>query len=74
VNSRAVFRIDGASFGPADPVVTEQFFKKGIRGGEERLMLAVLQDAVKCFNSMYSMYCHSNPGKRSCSKRQKIGF
>ena len=43
------FRIDGASFGPADPVVTEQFFKNGIRGGEERLMLAVLQDAVECF-------------------------
>jgi hypothetical protein len=43
------FRIDGASFGPADPVVTEQFFKTGIRGGEERLMLAVLQDAVECF-------------------------
>ena len=43
------FRIDGGSFGPADPVVIEQFFKKGIRGGEERLMLAVLQDAVECF-------------------------
>ena len=43
------FRIDGGSFGPADPVVVEQFFKNGIRGGEERLMLAVLQDAVDCF-------------------------
>jgi hypothetical protein len=43
------FRIDGVSFAPADPGVTEQFFKKGIRGGEERLMLAVLQDAVECF-------------------------
>jgi hypothetical protein len=43
------FRIDGGSFGPADPVATEQFFKNAIRGGEERLMLAVLQDAVKCF-------------------------
>ena len=43
------FRIDPASFGPADPVVIEQFFKNGIRGGEERLMLAVLQDAVECF-------------------------
>jgi hypothetical protein len=37
------FRIDRASFGAADPVVIEQFFKNGIRGGEERLMLAVLQ-------------------------------
>jgi hypothetical protein len=27
----------------ADPVVTEQSFTNGIRGGEERLMLAVLQ-------------------------------
>jgi hypothetical protein len=42
-------RIDGGSFGPADPVVIEQFFKNGIHGGEERLMLAVLQDAVECF-------------------------
>jgi hypothetical protein len=40
---------DGYSFGAADPVVIEQFFKNGIRGGEERLMLAVLQDAVECF-------------------------
>jgi hypothetical protein len=39
------FRIDGGSFGPADPVVIEQFFTNGIHGGEERLMLAVLQDA-----------------------------
>ena len=43
------FRIDPASFGAADPVVIEQFFNNGIRGGEERLMLAVLQDAVECF-------------------------
>ena len=43
------FRIDGGSFGPADPVVIEQFFTNGIHGGEERLMLAVLQDAVECF-------------------------
>jgi hypothetical protein len=43
------FRIDGGSFGPADPVVSEEFFKSGTRGGEERLMLAVLQDAVECF-------------------------
>lgn len=43
------FRIEGGSFGPADPVDNEQFFKNRIHGGEERLMLAVLQDAVKCF-------------------------
>jgi hypothetical protein len=33
----------------AGPVVTEQFFTNGIHRGEERLMLAVLQDAVECF-------------------------
>lgn len=43
------FRIDGGLSGPADPVVNEQFFKSGFRPAEERLMLAVLQDAVKCF-------------------------
>jgi hypothetical protein len=43
------FRIDGGSFGPADPVVHEQFFGSGIRVGEERLMLAVLLAAVECF-------------------------
>jgi hypothetical protein len=44
------FRIDGGLGGPADPVVVnEQFFKNGFRPGEERLMLAVLQDAVRCF-------------------------
>jgi hypothetical protein len=42
-------RIDGGSFGPADPIVIEQFFTNGVHGGEERLMLAVLQDAVECF-------------------------
>ena len=36
-------------FDDSDPVVFEQFFNHAIRGGEERLMLAVLQDAVECF-------------------------
>jgi hypothetical protein len=43
------FRINDGSFGPGDPVVSEQFLNPGIRGGEERLLLAVLQDAVECF-------------------------
>jgi hypothetical protein len=43
------FRIDGGSFDPTDTVDIEQLFKKGIREDEERLMLAVLQDAVECF-------------------------
>jgi hypothetical protein len=42
-------RINGGSFGPADPVVIEQFFRNGIHGAEQRLMLAVLRDAVECF-------------------------
>jgi hypothetical protein len=37
------------SFDPADAGAIEQVFKKDIREGEERLMLAVLQDAVDCF-------------------------
>jgi hypothetical protein len=43
------FLTNGSSFGPADPIAIEQFFTNGVRGGEERLMLAVLQDAVDCF-------------------------
>ena len=39
------------SFDPADTGVIEQVFKKDIREGEERLMLAVLQDAVDCFQT-----------------------
>ena len=43
------FLINSNSFGPVDPIAIEQFFTKGVHGGEERLMLAVLQDAVDCF-------------------------
>jgi hypothetical protein len=43
------FRFDNGSLDTADPVAFEQFFKRAIRGGEEKLMLAVLQDAVECF-------------------------
>src|SRR4030095_16789481 len=34
---------------PADTGVIEKLFKKDIREGEEKLMLAVLEEAVKCF-------------------------
>jgi hypothetical protein len=44
-------RFDDGSFDYADPVVFEQFFKHAIRGGEKRLMLAVLRDAVECFQA-----------------------
>ena len=43
------FGINGGSFGPADPVAINEFFYNGIHGGEERLMLAVLEDAIECF-------------------------
>ena len=43
------FRFDDGSTDTADPVLFEQFFKRANSGGEERLMLAVLQDAVECF-------------------------
>jgi hypothetical protein len=34
---------------PVDTGVIEKLFKKDIREGEEKLMLAVLEEAVKCF-------------------------
>jgi hypothetical protein len=42
------FGINGGSFGPADPVAINEL-TNGIHGGEERLMLAVLEDAIECF-------------------------
>jgi hypothetical protein len=51
------FQIDGSSFGSADPIVNEQFFSNSIRGGEQRLMLAVLQDAVECFQKYVLAQC-----------------
>jgi hypothetical protein len=41
------FQFDDRSI-DADPVVFEQFFKRANTGREERLMLAVLRDAVEC--------------------------
>src|SRR5262249_15620499 len=43
------FPFDDRSIDTADPVAFEQFFKPANIGSEERLMLAVLQDAVECF-------------------------
>jgi hypothetical protein len=42
-------RINEGLFDPVDPIVIEQLFTPSGYGGEERLMLAVLQDAVECF-------------------------
>jgi hypothetical protein len=43
------FLTNSSSVGPADPIAIEQFSTNGVQLGEERLMLAVLQDAVDCF-------------------------
>ena len=37
------------SIDPADEAIIEGVYKKSIREGEEKLMAAVLQDAVECF-------------------------
>ena len=57
---------------PADTGVIEKLFKKDIREGEEKLMLAVLEEAVKCFQD----YVLSGPAreKKGYSKRRKSGF
>ena len=51
------FVIDGGSFDPAGHLDDEEFSKSGVRGAEERLMLAVLQDAVKCFQENVLVQC-----------------
>lgn len=38
-----------ASFDPVDGGIIERLFKKQIREGEEALMLAVLDNAIECF-------------------------
>jgi hypothetical protein len=65
------FRFDNGSLDTADPVAVEQFFKRAIRGGEEELMLAVLQDAVKCFQE--NVLARKPTGKMRF-KKQRSGF
>src|SRR5262245_44541371 len=46
------FGTDGRfSFDPADTGFIEAVYKKTLREGEERLMLAVLENAVECFQN-----------------------
>ena len=61
---------DGQSFDPTDIVVTEKLFE-GDRRGEEKLMVAVLEDAIKCFQK-YPL--GTTIGKKGFSKKWKIGF
>ena len=51
------FRFDDGSIDTADPVIFEQFFKRANHSGEKRLMLAVLQDAVECFQQYALSEC-----------------
>ena len=39
------------SIDPSDAEVIEKVFKKNIHEGEKELMMAVLQDAVECFQT-----------------------
>ena len=56
------FRFDDGSFENADPIAFEQFFTRAANiDGEERLMLAVLQDAVECFQRSAWSEC---PGEK----------
>ena len=49
INDRGLVTDGWISIEPTDIEVLEKVYKKDIREGEERLMLAVLQDAVECF-------------------------
>jgi len=52
INDRGGLVTDGwVSIDPADGAIIEGVYKKNIREGEERLMLAVRQDAVECFQT-----------------------
>jgi hypothetical protein len=49
INERGLVTDGWISIEPTDIEVLEKVYKKDIREGEERLMLAVLEEAVKCF-------------------------
>ena len=49
INDRGLVTDGWISIEPTDIEVFEKVYKKDIREGEERLMLAVLEEAVKCF-------------------------
>ncbi|HTG18123.1 MAG TPA: hypothetical protein VK747_22950 [Blastocatellia bacterium] len=61
---------DAESFDPTDIVVSETSLE-GDRRGEEKLMVAVLEDAIKCFQK-YPL--GTTIGKKGFSKKWKIGF
>jgi hypothetical protein len=56
---------------PADTGVIEKLFKKDIHEGEEKLMLAVLENAVEYFQKYVLA---RKPNGRSYFKKQRSGF
>jgi hypothetical protein len=56
---------------PTNETILEGVYKKNIRDGEERLMLAVLESAVEDFQK-YLVARHAR-GK-SCFKKRRNGF
>jgi hypothetical protein len=59
------------SVDPADTELIEAVYKKTLREGEERLMLAVLENAVEYFQNMF---LHESQVENSCFERQRNGF
>ena len=60
------------SFDPLDNEIIAKLFKKDIREGEEKLMLAVLADAIDDFKK--HVFSKDQREDRSFSKKQKNGF
>jgi hypothetical protein len=59
------------SLDPADIGLVEAVYKKNLREGEERLMLAVLESAVEDFQSMS---LRGTPMERSYFSKRRSGF
>ena len=57
------------SLDPADIGLAEAVYKKNLREGEERLMLAVLESAVEDFQSL-----RGNPVARDSLNKRRSGF
>jgi hypothetical protein len=66
------FATDGwLSFDPVDAGLIEAVYKKSLREGEERLMLAVLENAVEYFQKYVLA---RNPVENSDFKKRRSGF
>ena len=60
-----------SSYDPLDNEIIERLFKKDIREGEEKLMLAVLVDAIDDFKKHAFRRIKED---RTFSKKRKTGF